>query len=114
MGKASTSHSSQSHYKMSQAIPVLQHDSPAEQIPAREKSPSLENNDESTDKETITEDGKSDVLVERKSKGVVEMEALAEKINTKYLILLYGGFAILAYVLSLSKFTLCANYCSGL
>jgi SIT family siderophore-iron:H+ symporter-like MFS transporter len=32
----------------------------------------------------------------------VEMEALAEKINTKYLILLYGGFAILAYVLSLS------------
>lgn len=86
-----------------QNAPVLNHDSIAVEIPTREKSPSVDNNDTGTDKDTITEDGKSDVLVERKSKGVVEMEALAEKINTKYLILLYGGFAILAYVLSLSE-----------
>jgi SIT family siderophore-iron:H+ symporter-like MFS transporter len=85
-----------------QTAPVLKHDVIAEGDP-REKSPSLDNNDLGTDKDTFTEDGKSDVLVERKSKGVVEMEALAEKINTKYLILLYGGFAILAYVLSLSE-----------
>lgn len=85
-----------------QTGPVLKHDAPAES-PTAEKSPSLDNNDNGTDKDTITEDGQSDVLVERKSKGVVEMEALAEKINTKYLILLYGGFAILAYVLSLSE-----------
>jgi hypothetical protein len=86
-----------------QTAPVLKHDDIAEGSPTREKSPSLDNNDNGTEKDTITEDGKSDVLVERKSKGVVEMEALAEKINTKYLILLYGGFAILACVLSLSK-----------
>jgi SIT family siderophore-iron:H+ symporter-like MFS transporter len=88
-----------------QTAPVLKHDGVAEDAPSREKSPSLDNNDLGTDKDTFTEDGRSDVLVERKSKGVVEMEALAEKINTKYLILLYGGFAILAYVLSLSKST---------
>jgi len=88
-----------------QTAPVLKHDNIAEDAASREKSPSLDNNDLGTDKDTFTEDGKSDVLVERKSKGVVEMEALAEKINTKYLILLYGGFAILAYVLSLSKLT---------
>jgi len=88
-----------------QTAPVLKHDSIAEDTHSREKSPSLDNNDLGTDKDTVTEDGKSDVLVERKSKGVVEMEALAEKINTKYLILLYGGFAILAYVLSLSEYT---------
>jgi SIT family siderophore-iron:H+ symporter-like MFS transporter len=86
--------------------PVLRHDGDAEPTtPSGEKSISFNDNnngDPSTDKDTITEDGQSDVLVERKSKGVVEMEALAEKINTKYLILLYGGFAILAYVLSLS------------
>ena len=86
-----------------QTAPVLKHDGVAEEVPTGEKSPSIDNNDLGTDKDTYTEDGKSDVLVERKSKGVVEMEALAEKINTKYLILLYGGFAILAYVLSLSR-----------
>ena len=88
-----------------QTAPVLKHDGLAEDAHSREKSPSIDNNDLGTDKDTFTEDGKSDVLVERKSKGVVEMEALAERINTKYLILLYGGFAILAYVLSLSKST---------
>jgi len=88
-----------------QTGPVLKHDVPAEtETPTAEKSPSLDNNDNETDKDTVTEDGKSDLLVERKSKGVVEMEALAEKINTKYLVLLYGGFAILAYVLSLSEY----------
>ena len=86
---------------------MLKHDVPAEtETPTAEKSPSLDNNDNETDKDTVTEDGKSDLLVERKSKGVVEMEALAEKINTKYLVLLYGGFAILAYVLSLSEYPL--------
>jgi SIT family siderophore-iron:H+ symporter-like MFS transporter len=90
---------------LAQTAPVLKHDGLAEDVPTREKSPSLDNNDVGTDKDTFTEDGRSDVLVERKSKGVVEMEALAEKINTKYLILLYGGFAILAYVLSLSEST---------
>jgi hypothetical protein len=88
-----------------QTAPVLKHGGIAEEVPTGEKSPSIDNNDLGTEKDTFTEDGKSDVLVERKSKGVVEMEALAEKINTKYLILLYGGFAILAYVLSLSKST---------
>lgn len=88
-----------------QTAPVLKHDGITEDAHSREKSPSIDNHDLGTDKDTYTEDGKSDVLVERKSKGVVEMEALAEKINTKYLILLYGGFAILAYVLSLSKST---------
>lgn len=85
--------------------PVLRHDGVAEPTtPGGEKTISFDNNDgdHAADKDTSTEDGQSDVLVERKSKGVVEMEALAEKINTKYLILLYGGFAILAYVLSLS------------
>jgi len=84
--------------------PVLRHDGVAEPTTPGEKTISFDNNDgdHATDKDTSTEDGQSDVLVERKSKGVVEMEALAEKINTKYLILLYGGFAILAYVLSLS------------
>lgn len=51
------------------------------------------------------EDGSStsETVIEEKSKGVVEMEYLAERINVKYLCLLYGGFALLAYVLSLSK-----------
>jgi SIT family siderophore-iron:H+ symporter-like MFS transporter len=93
------------------SAPVLPHQNIAEDNAALSaengnKSPSFENDnndDNGSNKDTITEDGKSDIIVERKSKGVVEMEALAEKINTKYLILLYGGFAVLAYVLSLSK-----------
>lgn len=43
-----------------------------------------------------------DTLIEEKSKGVVEMEYLAARINTKYLVLLYGGFMVLAYTLALS------------
>jgi SIT family siderophore-iron:H+ symporter-like MFS transporter len=84
--------------------PVLRHDGvPESESPNGEKARSLDGGDDQTDKDTEVEDGRSDVVIERKSKGVVEMEALAEKINTKYLILLYGGFAILAYVLSLSE-----------
>lgn len=51
------------------------------------------------------EDGssRSDTLIEEKSRGVVEMEYLADRINTRLLILLYGGFAVLAYTLSLSE-----------
>lgn len=51
------------------------------------------------------EDGSSasETLIEEKSKGVVEMEYLAERINVKYLVLLYGGFMVLAYTLALSE-----------
>jgi SIT family siderophore-iron:H+ symporter-like MFS transporter len=85
--------------------PVLKHDVVAESGQSGDKAQSFDGTDDQTDKDTIVEDGRSDIIIERKSKGVVEMEALAEKINTKYLILLYGGFAILAYVLSLSTST---------
>ncbi|KAI9635925.1 major facilitator superfamily domain-containing protein [Dioszegia hungarica] len=46
-----------------------------------------------------------DTLIEEKSKGVVEMEYLAARINTKYLVLLYGGFMVLAYTLALNQST---------
>lgn len=65
---------------------------------SEDKVPSLNN----TDNDTIVEDGKSQVEIEPRSKGVIEMEALRERINVKYLVLLYGTFALLAYVLSLS------------
>lgn len=42
-------------------------------------------------------------VIERKSKGVVEMESLKERVNVKFLCILYGFFALLAYVLSLSE-----------
>lgn len=67
--------------------------------PMGEKAPSLDN----TDKDTAVEDGESQIEIEPRSKGVIEMEALRERINVKYLCLLYGTFALLAYVLSLSK-----------
>lgn len=52
------------------------------------------------------------VLIEEKSKGVVEMEQLAERLSLKYYILLYGSFAVLAYCLSLSEW-LCPG-CQGM
>jgi hypothetical protein len=64
-----------------------------------EKAPSIDN----IDKDTAVEDGQSQIEIEPRSKGVIEMEALRERINVKYLCLLYGTFALLAYVLSLSK-----------
>lgn len=43
-------------------------------------------------------------VITSKSKGVIGMELLASRLNTKYFILLYGGFILLAYTLSLGKF----------
>ncbi|GAA6023215.1 hypothetical protein JCM10207_004482 [Rhodosporidiobolus poonsookiae] len=40
-----------------------------------------------------------------KSKGVRQMEALNARMSLKYRILLYGGFALLAYVMSLDQYT---------
>ncbi|KAJ9092052.1 hypothetical protein QFC20_007483 [Naganishia adeliensis] len=42
-------------------------------------------------------------VITSKSKGVIRMELLASRLNTKYLILLYGGFILLAYTLSLGR-----------
>ena len=46
-------------------------------------------------------DAGSTVVVTDKSEGVRKMELLSSRINMKYLLLLYGGFTILAYVMSL-------------
>lgn len=43
------------------------------------------------------------VTIVEKSRGVVQMETLNERLNTKYRIALYGGFALLAYVMSLGE-----------
>ena len=45
-----------------------------------------------------------DALVTEKSRGVRQMEALQTRLSTKYRILLYGSFAVLAYVMSLGTF----------
>lgn len=47
----------------------------------------------------------SSLLVAPKSRGVVQMEELNHRMDTKYRVLLYGGFAILAYVMSLDQYT---------
>lgn len=44
------------------------------------------------------------VVILTQSRGVTQMAALTSRISTKYRILLYGGFAILAYVMSLGEF----------
>ncbi|BGP28642.1 hypothetical protein JCM10296v2_000378 [Rhodotorula toruloides] len=44
-------------------------------------------------------------LVAAKSRGVRQMEALSNRMSLKYRILLYGGFALLAYVMSLDQYT---------
>lgn len=49
---------------------------------------------------SITNAG-GDALVTEKSRGVRQMEALQTRLSTKYRILLYGSFAVLAYVMSL-------------
>lgn len=43
-------------------------------------------------------------VITAKSKGVVGMELLLSRMNVKYLILLYGGFILLSYTLSLGEF----------
>jgi hypothetical protein len=51
---------------------------------------------------TIGNDGdKPKAIVTPKSKGVVGMELLLSRMNVKYLVLLYGGFILLSYTLSL-------------
>lgn len=45
-------------------------------------------------------------IITAKSKGVIGMELLASRLNKKYFILLYGGFILLAYTLSLGEFVL--------
>lgn len=47
----------------------------------------------------------SDGLITEKSRGVRQMEALQSRLSTKYRILLYGSFAVLAYVMSLGAFS---------
>ncbi|BGO99264.1 hypothetical protein NBRC10513v2_000368 [Rhodotorula toruloides] len=44
-------------------------------------------------------------LVPAKSRGVRQMEALSNRMSVKYRVLLYGGFALLAYVMSLDQYT---------
>ncbi|BGP15718.1 hypothetical protein JCM10213_006111 [Rhodosporidiobolus nylandii] len=44
-------------------------------------------------------------LIPDKSRGVRQMEALNGRMSTKYRILLYGSFALLAYVMSLGQYT---------
>ncbi|GAA6039855.1 hypothetical protein JCM8097_006764 [Rhodosporidiobolus ruineniae] len=53
---------------------------------------------------STTDKGQPNAYVE-KSRGVRQMEALSERLNTKYRILLYGSFAVLAYVMSLDQYT---------
>ncbi|BGP36663.1 hypothetical protein JCM10449v2_000564 [Rhodotorula kratochvilovae] len=44
-------------------------------------------------------------FVTAKSRGVLQMEALNSRLSTKWRILLFAGFALLAYVMSLDQYT---------
>ncbi|KAL8279884.1 hypothetical protein RQP46_007734 [Phenoliferia psychrophenolica] len=44
-------------------------------------------------------------LVADKSRGVIQMEILASRLDTKYRILLYGAFALLAFTMTLDQYT---------
>lgn len=87
---------------MSTPVPELKsaHNPSGPDSPIDDKVPSLHDSND----DTAIEDGQSQVEIEPRSKGVIEMEALRERINVKYLCLLYGTFALLAYVLSLSEY----------
>lgn len=90
---------------MSTTVPELKenHNSSSRPgTPVEDKVPSLHD----SNNDTVVEDGQSQIEIEPRSKGVIEMEALRERINVKYLCLLYGTFALLAYVLSLSEYQL--------
>jgi hypothetical protein len=64
---------------------------------------------------TIGNDGgKPKAIVTPKSKGVVGMELLLSRMNVKYLVLLYGGFNLLSYTLSLGTSTLPSSFSSGI
>lgn len=43
-------------------------------------------------------------VVLEKSRGVMKMELLMGRLNTKWLICLYAGFTVLAYTMSLGEF----------
>ncbi|GJN91562.1 hypothetical protein Rhopal_004585-T1 [Rhodotorula paludigena] len=58
-----------------------------------------------TNSDAAFADSSDGALVTEKSRGVVQMEALQSRLSTKYRILLYGGFALLAYVMSLDQYT---------
>lgn len=87
---------------MSTTVPELKnaHEASRPVTPVDDKAPSLRD----SNNDNVVEDGQSQVEIEPRSKGVIEMEALRKRINVKYLCLLYGTFALLAYVLSLSEF----------
>ena len=53
------------------------------------------------DQNTKTNNNGPKAIITPKSKGVVGMELLLSRMNVKYLVLLYGGFILLSYTLSL-------------
>jgi len=53
------------------------------------------------------------VIVEEKSRGVVQIERFRERIDTKYRIALYGSFTVLAYIMSLGKLSLLSGRCDS-
>lgn len=46
-------------------------------------------------------DERNGVVVAARSRGVQQMIQLKDRLDTKYRVLLYGGFALLAYIMSL-------------
>lgn len=85
---------------------ATQHQLPIAQLPVEteteeEKSPRKLSGSDQDDNSTL-EDGVKG-LVSAKSRGTYEMEALEARMNRKWMILLLGGFLILAYTLSISE-----------
>lgn len=62
----------------------------------------LESNGEYESSSTHGSTVKHDSLIPDQSRGTLQMERLKDRLSTKYRILLYGSFALLAYVMSLS------------
>ncbi|WRT66018.1 uncharacterized protein IL334_002969 [Kwoniella shivajii] len=88
-------------------VPTLPHTgtNPDEQVGENKKA--------SLDDNSALEDGvRNGDLIEEKSKGVVEMEALQGRLTTTVLAVLYGTFMLLSYSLSLNQYTASAflNY----
>ena len=83
-----SSQEDKSSYKDDQSIPQKENDVP--NVPTLDSRPTA---------------GKPDgPIITSKSKGVIGMELLASRLNTKYFVLLYGGFVLLAYTLSLGEY----------
>lgn len=82
-----SSQEDKSSYKDDQSIPQKEND--VSNVPTLDSRPTA---------------GKPDgPIITSKSKGVIGMELLASRLNTKYFVLLYGGFVLLAYTLSLGE-----------